>query len=111
MASDDLKGYDCQFIDAIPDSLICLICTCVSRDPQQTVCCGRMYCSRCLSDLKSSCEVARCPQCRKEPICSFPDIRGMVCIVGCDLSFVNQKFVRGKGGFELDREVSICADH
>jgi TNF receptor-associated factor 4 len=77
MASDDLKGYDCQFIDPIPDSLLCLICTCVSRDPQQTVCCGRMYCCRCLSDLRSSCRVSRCPQCRKEPISSFPDTRGM----------------------------------
>ena len=77
MASDDQKGYDCQFVDAVPDFLICQICTCVSRDPQQTVCCGRIYCSRCLADLQTSYEVAKCPQCRKEPISSFPDTRGV----------------------------------
>ena len=75
MASDDQKGYDCQFVDPAPDSLVCLICTSVARDPQQTVCCGKIYCKACLSDLKSSYKDARCPQCRKM-INSFPDTRG-----------------------------------
>ena len=75
--TDDLKGYDCQFVDPIPDSLTCLICTLLARDPQQTVCCGKVYCRVCLSELKESFSDTKCPQCRKK-INSFPDTRGTI---------------------------------
>ena len=75
MTSGDVKGYDCHFVDPVPNSLVCLICTLVARAPQQMVCCGKVYCKACLSDLKASFVNATCPQCRKK-IESFPDIRG-----------------------------------
>ena len=75
MASDDLKGYDCNFVDPVPTSLVCLICRLIARAPQQMVCCGKVYCKACLSDLKASRANALCPQCRKK-IKSFPDMRG-----------------------------------
>lgn len=77
MASvDDLKGYDCHdFVDPVPNSLVCLICTCVARAPQQMVCCGKVYCKACLTHFRTSCVDAKCPQCRKK-IESFPDMRG-----------------------------------
>jgi hypothetical protein len=75
MATDDLKGYDYNFVDPIPDSLICLICTGAARSAQQTVCCGKIFCEACLLEWKSYQLDATCPQCRKE-IDSFPDLRG-----------------------------------
>lgn len=73
--SDDLKGYDCNFVDPVPDSLICLICTGAARSAQQTACCGKVFCKACLLEWQSSQLDAKCPQCRKE-IESFPDLRG-----------------------------------
>ena len=75
MTSGDVKGYDCHFVDPVPNSLVCLICTLVARAPQQMVCCGKVYCKACLSDLKALYVNATYPQCRKK-IESFPDMRG-----------------------------------
>ena len=93
MASGDLKGYDCDFVDPVPNSLVCLICTLVARAPQQMVCCGKVYCKACLSDLKASCINAICPQCRKK-IESFPDMRGEN---DCYLSSIgsSRKYIQG----------------
>ena len=46
MASGDLKGYDCDFVDPVPTSLVCLICRLIARAPQQMVCCGKVYCNK-----------------------------------------------------------------
>jgi TNF receptor-associated factor 4 len=68
----DLKGYDHQFVEPPPDDLICLICLCVARDPQQINCCGKVLCKGCLEEHKKNSTV--CPQCRKN-INSFADKR------------------------------------
>ena len=65
-------GYDCKFVDPTPDALVCLICTFVARDPQQTVCCGKVYCKDCLVGLSRYSN--KCPHCREE-FESFPDKR------------------------------------
>ena len=69
----DLKGYDHQFLEPPPDGLLCLICLCVARDPQQINCCGKVFCKGCLEVHKKHSTV--CPQCRKD-IVSFADKRG-----------------------------------
>ena len=71
-ADDDVKGYDHQFLDPPPDELLCLICTLVARDPQQTICCGKVYCKVCVDELAEHSD--KCPQCREEINC-FPDKR------------------------------------
>ena len=65
-------GYDYTFVDPVPDALVCLICTFVAREPQQTVCCGKVYCKDCLDGLER--HSTKCPQCREELQC-FPDKR------------------------------------
>jgi TNF receptor-associated factor 4 len=69
---EDLKGYDHQLVEPPPDDLLCLICLCVARDPQQISCCGKVLCKGCLEEHKKSSTV--CPQCRKY-INSFADKR------------------------------------
>ena len=66
------KGYDHQFVEPPPDDLLCLICLCVARDPQQINCCGKVLCKVCLEEHKQHSDY--CPQCRK-PIKSFADKR------------------------------------
>ena len=68
----DLKGYDQEFLEPPPDDLLCLICLCVARDPQQISCCGKVFCKICLEEHKE--HSSDCPQCRKH-IVSFPDKR------------------------------------
>ena len=68
----DLKGYDHQFVEPPPDDLLCLICLCVARDPQQINCCGKVLCKGCLEEHKKNSTV--CPQCRKD-INNFADKR------------------------------------
>ena len=79
------KGYDCKFVDAVPNSLICLICTFVAREPQQAICCGKIYCKRCLDDLTAhyshdlvpAVSTTKCPNCRlpwtARSTSTFPD--------------------------------------
>ena len=46
------EGYSCQFLEPTPDALTCLICTFVARDPQQAICCGKVFCKGCLEALQ-----------------------------------------------------------
>ena len=32
------KGYDHNFVDPVPNELLCLICLLAARDPQQSTC-------------------------------------------------------------------------
>ena len=64
MASNvrDLRGYDHDFVEKPPNDLLCLICLCVARNPQQINCCGKLLCKGCLKQHKK-CSFY-CPQCR-----------------------------------------------
>ena len=42
-------GYDYDFIDKIPDNLLCQRCKRVARDPNVTSCCGEYFCKECIS--------------------------------------------------------------
>lgn len=59
----NLKGYDCHFVDTIPKVLFCKACEFVARDPQQTECCGDIYCTLCIKELKKY--TSHCQKCKK----------------------------------------------
>ena len=62
MASSSAQGgYEHEFIDTVRDDHICQVCQLPARDPQQTTCCGKVYCVSCINRLQSS----NCPNCRK----------------------------------------------
>lgn len=73
-------GYDCQFVEELPDSLRCLICTNAARDPQQLDCCGKIFCQSCLSQLKRS-RNKGCPNCRSKTWKSFSDKKSKCCMI------------------------------
>ena len=70
-------GYDYNFVDgAPPDRYICTICKLVSRDPQQTNCCGNTFCNTCLSQHSQVIgQNARCPLCNEPPLQYFNDAK------------------------------------
>ena len=57
-------GYDYQFVDSLPERLICKICLLPSRDPCLSVCCGHTFCKECANATWNV--VRACPMCRNE---------------------------------------------
>ena len=47
-------GYECEFVDSIPDSLSCPICFLPFRDPHLLDCCGAKYCEVCIGRVKAA---------------------------------------------------------
>lgn len=73
MANVDYPRPDLEYdwVDLVPDALICLICKCAAAvNPHQTQCCGRVFCKDCLDRLP----VNVCPQCRVN-LQTYPDKR------------------------------------
>ena len=65
------EGFGCSFLQSPPDELFCPICCMVAKQPQQTTCCGRIYCSACLKEyMKRS---NKCPTCRQDVV-MFKDL-------------------------------------
>ena len=79
-ANGPTGGYDCHFVEDLPDSLQCLICTMGSREPQQLDCCGKIFCKSCISKLKMS-QNRKCPNCRSRTWKQFPDKKSKCCDV------------------------------
>ena len=88
-------GYDKDFQQKPPDTLICHKCHLVARDPQQTRCdCNQIYCKSCLEILQSKSD--KCSKCKKN-FNSFPnELRALkikVLQVKCDARHNGCKWV------------------
>ena len=71
----DQKGYGHNFVDPVPNELHCLICILPARDPQQSTCCGKVFCESCIDELKKHFD--KCPGCWGDINC-FLDKRSMI---------------------------------
>ena len=61
----DIGGYEYDFVDALPDRLICKICDYPNRVPHMSVCCGHNFCKSCLDSAKKATGIIlACPICR-----------------------------------------------
>ena len=73
-------GHDYKFLRKLKkiedDDLVCPICQLVCKDPQQSQCCGKIFCQICVTRLKKTNELsAQCPNCRQCPFEVFADKR------------------------------------
>ena len=60
-------GYDYEFVDTLPDTLVCKICHHPSREPHLSVCCGHTFCNSCVKNVKKSNFISNaCPMCRNQ---------------------------------------------
>ena len=57
-------GYDCDFVEELPDDLACPICLLASREPHLISCCGRKLCHSCVLRIQFAGQP--CPCCREE---------------------------------------------
>ena len=53
----------CNFVDPIPEALVCPVCLLPFRDPHLLDCCGAKYCAECIGRVKESGQP--CPICRE----------------------------------------------
>ena len=70
----EYKSVSYQFTAEPPDILLCSICFGVLNDPQQAICCGKVFCRRCIQNAIARYRYATCPCCR-QAIQTFPDKR------------------------------------
>ena len=74
MASENIGGYDYEFVDDPSDTLICQICHFPSKEPHLSECCGHTFCKSCLEAAKRVTTVnAACPVCRSEQFTTMPN--------------------------------------
>ena len=57
-------GYECEFVDSLPDFLTCLVCFLPFRDPHLLDCCGVKICATCVARIDVAGQP--CPHCREE---------------------------------------------
>ena len=57
-------GYECEFVEAVPDSLSCPVCLLPFRDPHLLDCCGAKYCAVCIGRVKTAGQP--CPLCKEQ---------------------------------------------
>ena len=68
------KGESYPFVVDVPSTLLCNVCLELCSDPQQAVCCGKLFCLDCIKKVKTRNNDKNCPCCR-QPIKTFPDKR------------------------------------
>ena len=74
-------GYDLDFIEEPPDELLCLICMFPAKDPLQNDCCGKVFCTTCITKYRE--KKRECPNCRDTQGNPFKDRRGKFCCYCC----------------------------
>ena len=67
------KGYQCEFIDSVPEDFYCKKCTLVAR--RLTICssCMESYCYACITDTQK--QGQPCPTCREEHFQALPQVK------------------------------------
>ena len=70
---DQTQGYQCEFIDSVPEDFYCKKCTLVAR--RLTVCnsCMESYCYACISDTQE--QGQPCPSCGEEHFQPLPHVK------------------------------------
>ena len=68
-----MSGYNYDFVNKVPDRLLCQICKRPCRDPHRSVCCGHVFCKSELHTSSEQLGEERCPQCLKKEFIKYID--------------------------------------
>ena len=72
-SSTALKGYQCEFVDSVPEDSYCKQCSLVARRLTITSCCGESYCNGCIHSTQQ--DNKPCPGCGQETFEIFQHVR------------------------------------
>ena len=78
-------GYSCSFLEEPDQTLLCLICSRVLREPELTDCCGNHYCASCLKRWLNSSR--SCPLCRENDFSTLRDKKTERVVQSLQVSF------------------------
>jgi len=67
-------GYDYDFLEPLPDRIICKICQLPCCEAEKSRCCGHVFCKSDLIKMKNSSRGYVCPMCRVKPLVTYPDL-------------------------------------
>ena len=87
-ASLKVGGYQCKFIDELPDDLLCKSCRHVARQPHLTSCCGEHYCHTCIAAILQ--DKKPCPSCKEDTFTIFMNKRDHRRILGLRVCCTNK---------------------
>ena len=65
-ASNKPVGYECEFVDHVPEDYFCKQCKHVAREPQIASCCIEVFCKACIEAVIEDKEP--CPSCSEDDI-------------------------------------------
>ena len=63
-------GYECEFVDQVPEDYFCKQCSHVAREPNITSCCGEILCKACVGSVVQ--DKKPCPNCQETDINYIP---------------------------------------
>ena len=66
-------GYQCEFIDTVPEDFHCKQCSLVARRLTITSCCGESYCKVCIDNIQQ--DTRPCSGCGEEGFTTFQHIK------------------------------------
>ena len=72
-ASSSPVGYQCEFVDSVPEDFYCKQCSLVARRLTFTSCCGESYCNGCIHSTQQ--DNKPCPGCGQESFEIFQQVR------------------------------------
>ena len=96
-------GYDYRFVEEPLDSLKCLICLLVARDPQQHGGCGKLFCQSCIAAhrvLRNDCPHCRQPLSNSQQTTIFNDFKSKYSNLPCKLK-LSQSTILGLGSLPI----------
>ena len=68
-----VPGYQCEFIDTVPEDFHCKQCSLVARRLTITSCCGESYCKVCIDNIQQ--DARPCPGCGEEGFTTFQQVK------------------------------------
>ena len=71
--SEQPRGYQCEFIDSVPEDLYCKKCNLVARKFTIASCCGESYCHYCITDIQK--QDKSCPACGEKEYTTLQHIK------------------------------------
>ena len=67
--SSRVGSYRCEFIDDVPEHLVCGLCKHAANGPSITMCCGELFCQACIAPVLE--EKRPCPSCQEPTFSTF----------------------------------------
>ena len=83
IASTRVRGYQCEFLEAVPEDFRCGVCSHVAREAQLVSCCTEVFCKACITAVSE--DKKPCPLCEAADYDVFPSVKAQKKILAFDV--------------------------